>query len=183
MLKYKIQGTPNPKARKYVLSEEVKAQGKISYKDQSECAHIPLAYYLLGITGISQVHFFENVLTFTQDGDHTWQDLDGEIQTVLFKQIKEHDIFFEESLLKDDPKKKEYTGELKVIDKILDETIRPSLQFDGGDVNLVAYENEILSIEYQGACNDCPSSQAGTLAAIEQILKENYSDTIQVAVL
>lgn len=183
MLKYKIQATPNPNARKYILSEEVKAQGKVSYTDQSECAHIPLAYYLLSINGLKQVHLFENVVTITQDGEQNWQDLDNEIQKVLFKQIKEHDIFFDESLGKDEPKKQEYTGELAKISAILDETIRPSLQFDGGDVNLIGLENEILTIQYEGACNDCPSSQAGTLAAIEQVLRENYNDTLQVAVV
>lgn len=183
MLKYKIQGTPNPNARKYILSEEVKAQGKVTYKDQADCAHIPLAYYILGLNGIKQVHLFENVLTLTQNGDENWSDLDEKVQEVLFKQIKGHDIFFEDSLAKPEEKRQAHTGELLIIDQILDETIRPSLQFDGGDVHLVSLENNVLSIEYQGACNDCPSSLAGTLAAIEQIIHEKYSEKLQIAVL
>lgn len=174
MLKYKIQGTPNPNARKYILSEEVKAQGKVSYKDQSECAHVPLAYYLLGLKGIKQVHFFENVLTLTQEGQSDWSELDQEIQETLFKQIRDHDIFFQDSLVKVEQKRQTHTGDLLVIDKILDETIRPSLQYDGGDVTLVSLEDNILSIQYQGACNDCPSSLAGTLAAIEQAIRDGY---------
>jgi Fe-S cluster biogenesis protein NfuA len=183
MLKYKIQGTPNPNARKYILSEEVKAKGKVSYKEQSECAHIPLGYYLLGIEGIKQVHFFENVLTLTQDGERNWSELDDRIQTVLFKQMEGHDIFFEESLGKPEPQRKAYAGELRVIDEILDKTIRPSLQLDGGDVHLVELEDNILTISYEGACNECPSSKAGTLAAIEQVLREGYSPDLHIAVL
>ena len=182
MLKYKIQGTPNPNARKYILSEEVKAQGKVSYKEQSDCAHIPLAYYLLGVEGIRQIHFFENVITLTQDGERDWSDLDDKIQIVLFKQMGDHDIFFEESLGQDESTREVYTGELLTISEILDDTIRPSLQMDGGDVHLVSLDGTTLTIEYQGACNDCPSSKAGTLAAIEHVLRERYNPGLMIKV-
>ena len=104
MLKFKMQGTPNPNARKYILNEEVKALGKVTYKTQEECAHVPLAYYLLGIEGLKQVHLFENIITITQDGTCDWSELDHIIQACLIKQMTDHDIFFEDSLIKPEEK-------------------------------------------------------------------------------
>ena len=169
MLKFRMQGTPNPNARKYILSEEVKAMGKVTYKEQSECAHVPLAYYLLGLEQIKQVHLFENIVTITQEGGYDWSEIDPLVQASLIKHMSAHDIFFEDTLMKPEKKRQTLTGELLKIDKILDETIRPSLQMDGGDVNLLSLDDNILCIQYQGACSDCPSSLSMTLAGIESV--------------
>jgi Fe-S cluster biogenesis protein NfuA len=37
--------------------------------------------------------------------------------------------------------------------------IRPSLQADGGDVELVDVENGIVRVRLTGACGGCPMSQ------------------------
>ena len=70
--------------------------------------------------------------------------------------------------------------ELKKISDILDRTIRPALQADGGDLDLVAYDGPTLSFRYQGACGGCPSALTGTLMAIRHILQQEYSPNIQL---
>jgi Fe-S cluster biogenesis protein NfuA len=53
------------------------------------------------------------------------------------------------------------------------ELIRPSLQADGGDVELVdVNEDGVVSVELQGACNGCPLSSMTLANGIERILKE-----------
>ena len=69
------------------------------------------------------------------------------------------------------------------MDAILDRTIRPSLQADGGDVELVDFEKNILTVQYQGACGGCPSSMTATLDAIRQILRDETSLPIEVVVV
>ena len=61
--------------------------------------------------------------------------------------------------------------ELQQIEDILDRTIRPGLQADGGDLQVLSLENNKLEIAYQGACGGCPSAFMGTLEAIENILQ------------
>ena len=185
MLRFRIQNTPNPKARKYITSEELKAEGKVSYRSIEECRHVPLAVLLLELRGVNQIHFFENVLTITQDGSIDWVLLDQAIQDTVSQNILEHDIFFVDhpSSEANKQKKKELSGDLLLIDNILEETIRPSLRMDGGDVELISFEDDILTIKYQGACNDCPSSMSMTLGAIQNILTEKFRETIQVVVV
>ena len=98
MLKFRIQSTPNPSARKYILSEEVKAEGKISYREPETCAHIPLVHALLSLSAVRQVHLFQNVVTITQDGAQAWTELDSHVQTVICETFDHHDPHFIESL-------------------------------------------------------------------------------------
>lgn len=181
MLQFRIQSTPNPNARKYIVNQDLKADGKVSYQSPRDCPHVPMATALLQIPGISQVHFFANVLTVTQNGHMDWAFVDESIQSVMTDRISDHDINFADQ----DPdaatqKRAELTPELRTIDEILDRTIRPGLQMDGGDVEVLDLEGHILTVRYLGACGGCPSSMTGTLEAIKSILRDEYHGDLEV---
>lgn len=58
------------------------------------------------------------------------------------------------------------------VEKILAE-IRPNLQMDGGDVELVEVTNEgIVKVKLTGACGGCPMSILTLKMAIEKRLKD-----------
>jgi len=50
--------------------------------------------------------------------------------------------------------------------------IRPSLQADGGDVELVDVKEGIVSLRLKGACAGCPMSTMTLKNGIERVLKE-----------
>lgn len=53
------------------------------------------------------------------------------------------------------------------------DSIRPSLQADGGDVELVdVTEDGIVRVRLQGACQGCPMAQMTLKNGIEQVVKE-----------
>ncbi len=55
--------------------------------------------------------------------------------------------------------------------------IRPALQADGGDVQLVDInEKGIVMVKLQGACAGCPMSQMTLKMGIEKILKQNVPE-------
>ena len=60
---------------------------------------------------------------------------------------------------------------LKVLEKI-----RPSLQADGGDVELVSIENGVVKVRLQGACAGCPMSQMTLRNGIEKVLKQEVPE-------
>lgn len=62
-----------------------------------------------------------------------------------------------------------------VIDKI-----RPSLQADGGDVELVSVEDGTVKVRLQGACKGCPMSQMTLKNGIEKILKQEIPEVERV---
>jgi Fe-S cluster biogenesis protein NfuA len=55
--------------------------------------------------------------------------------------------------------------------------IRPALQADGGDVQLVDInEKGVVMVKLQGACAGCPMSQMTLKMGIEKILKQNVPE-------
>lgn len=61
------------------------------------------------------------------------------------------------------------------------EQIRPSLQADGGDVELVdVTEDGIVKVRLTGACGTCPFSTMTLKAGIERILKKEIPEVKEV---
>lgn len=60
--------------------------------------------------------------------------------------------------------------------------IRPALQADGGDVELVDVDKErgIVRVQLQGACSGCPSSQITLAMGIERAIKEKVPEVKEV---
>ncbi|MGM0484848.1 MAG: NifU family protein [Candidatus Krumholzibacteriota bacterium] len=58
------------------------------------------------------------------------------------------------------------------IEKVI-EQIRPNLQADGGDIELVDVEDGVVKVKLKGACNGCPMSQITLSRGVEQVLKKN----------
>lgn len=54
------------------------------------------------------------------------------------------------------------------------EKIRPSLQQDGGDIELVGVsEDGVVTVRLTGACGGCPMSQMTLQHGVEKLLKEH----------
>ena len=59
--------------------------------------------------------------------------------------------------------------------------VRPMLQADGGDVELVSVdENGLVKVKLTGACAGCPMSQMTLKNGIERILKEQVPEVTSV---
>lgn len=63
------------------------------------------------------------------------------------------------------------------IEKIIDEQIRPGLQMDGGDIELVDVDSDgIVKVRLKGACGGCPMSQITLTMGVEKKLKEEIPE-------
>ncbi len=61
------------------------------------------------------------------------------------------------------------------------EKIRPSLQADGGNVELVEVtEDGVVKVKLIGACSGCPMSQMTLKAGIERLLKQEVPEVKEV---
>jgi Fe-S cluster biogenesis protein NfuA len=57
------------------------------------------------------------------------------------------------------------------VEKVL-ESIRPALQADGGDVELVDIDGGVVKVRLMGACGGCPMATMTLKGGIEAALKE-----------
>ena len=58
--------------------------------------------------------------------------------------------------------------------------IRPMLQMDGGDVELVEVEDGIVKVRLTGACGGCPMAAMTLKRGIEAKMKEEIPDLKEV---
>ena len=60
--------------------------------------------------------------------------------------------------------------------------IRPALQNDGGDVELVDVDEEkkIVKVKLTGACGSCPMSQMTLRMGVERVLKQEVPEIAEV---
>lgn len=59
--------------------------------------------------------------------------------------------------------------------------IRPALQADGGDVELVEVTDDgVVKVALQGACRGCPMSQLTLANGVERVLKEQIPEVSRV---
>lgn len=176
-----VQETPNPNAVKFISQYVVKSFGKSQYHTPEEAEHNPLASALLALEGVLTVFFFDNYITLTKAPETPWDGLTAEVLELLQARLPEHDPDYNDPQTGPSAKPVQELGpELQQISDILDRTIRPYLAADGGGLRLVSLEDDILTIEYEGACGSCPSSAGGTLMAIESILRDEYHPDVRV---
>lgn len=57
------------------------------------------------------------------------------------------------------------------VNEVLDE-LRPMLIADGGDIDLIAIEDGIVSVRLRGACAGCPAAATTLYEGVERLLKE-----------
>jgi Fe-S cluster biogenesis protein NfuA len=73
-----------------------------------------------------------------------------------------------------------------VQDKIKDviETIRPRLQADGGDIELVSVEEDMtVKVRLQGACRGCPGARMTLKMGVERVLKDQVPEVKEVVAI
>ncbi|MFZ4714397.1 MAG: NifU family protein [Bacteriovoracaceae bacterium] len=176
-----IQPTPNPNALKFILETPVKNVGKSTYKKPTDAVNNPMAGALFTIRGIDQIHFFSNVITITKFGYEDWEEIENRVIQGITEKMPTHNADYEDPNPEEE-RRKLMTPEMIKIEAILDKRIRPGLQGDGGDLQVLKYDaaDDVLLIKYQGACGTCPSSTTGTLEAIKGILRDEFNPDIEV---
>ncbi|MGB9629738.1 MAG: NifU family protein [Thermodesulfobacteriota bacterium] len=65
------------------------------------------------------------------------------------------------------------------VERALDK-IRPALQADGGDIELVDVVDGVVKVKLTGACGGCPMSQMTLKMGVERILKQQVPEVKSV---
>ena len=63
------------------------------------------------------------------------------------------------------------------------EKVRPFLQRDGGDIELIDVQDGIVKVRLQGACGSCPMSMMTLKMGVEKQLKEEIPEVKEVVAI
>lgn len=70
---------------------------------------------------------------------------------------------------------------LDKIEKVVDERIRPSLEMDGGGIDIIGLDEKKLSVQLHGACAHCPHAIETLKGGVERVLKAMVDQDIVVS--
>lgn len=170
-----IESTPNPNAKKFVLKEPLSYGLTRSFDNATQAANDPLADKLFSIPHVSNVFYVDRWITVTQDGGADWPDLlkriAAPIRAAPAAIATSIDSNYAKAARPNLDLSPEDEARLAKINSLLDERVRPALMSDGGDIEVWGLSGNQLQIHYQGACGSCPTSLAGTLGAVENLLR------------
>ena len=60
------------------------------------------------------------------------------------------------------------------------EEIKPKIQADGGDIELVGIENGVVKVRLKGACVGCPMSALTLKQGVERLIKQKIPEVKSV---
>lgn len=69
---------------------------------------------------------------------------------------------------------------IHMIEELIQTRIRPALQQDGGDIELVDINQDIVSVRLKGACATCPSATQTMRSFIEKELQKSVSRKLRI---
>ena len=178
-----IQETPNPNAVKFILKEPVSYGTSHSFKTAEDAAGNALAKSIFDAGNVVSVFYMDKMITVEKTDEAEWDEILPELAVPIraaeavastngANAAKEVGGAIA-AALSDNP-------QIAQINELLDERIRPYLASDGGWLEILDLEDKTLKIRYEGACGSCPSSLTGTLAAIENMIKEEIDPEIEV---
>ena len=63
---------------------------------------------------------------------------------------------------------------VETVEALFDDMVRPALQADGGDIQLVRVDGFDVHVRLMGACSSCPSSTVTMKMGVERLLEEEF---------
>lgn len=175
-----VQETPNPDALKFILDSQLLAIGVRQFDDKKSAQGDTLAQPLFALGDVMSVFYADNFVTVTKFPELRWKDVQPKIEKIIGStQIIIENVNPAGATAKTStPEEQEL---LKKINTVLDNNVRPALAGDGGGLQVLGLEGTTLWIHYQGACGSCPSASAGTMNAIQNLLRRMVDPRLTVA--
>ena len=175
--------TPNPNAVKFLPNMHFFESGTVEFlKESDQLDQSPIAKKLFDIEGIDIVMIGFNFISVTKNQTAEWEVLLEKIRDTIIGHLENDEQVINLDYVEEiRQKKNENASEIEIkIRKILDDEIRPAIAMDGGDVELKSFNNGIVTLHLQGACSTCPSSTMTLKMGIENRLKSEIPEVVEV---
>ncbi len=177
-----LGGLPEQKMHCSVMGREALLAAIANYKGQSrESLASPLVCECFGVTEDEiERAVRENRLTTREQVTHYTKAGGGcgscheRIEAILAKLRREVDV-----AIAAPTKKLTNLQKMRLVEETIERQIRPELQKDGGDIQLVDLEGNRVMVSLRGVCKGCPSAGI-TIKGIEQRLKDMVSQDLVV---
>ena len=180
-LELQAMPTPNPNSIKFLLNVEFLAYGSLNFDSKEKAETSPLAKKIFEIEGMQGVMVGTNFVSIIKTEEAGWENILEDATNIIKNMIESEETLLDKKLIEDALSKKGDDSEIVTkIKHILDTEIRPAIAMDGGDCAFQGYDKGIVTLELQGACSSCPSSVMTLKMGIENRLREEIPEVLEV---
>ena len=176
--------TPNPATLKFLPGRPVLTHGTLDMRDQAAAAQSPLAERLFGIEGVNGVFFGSDFIAVTK-ADGEWQQLKPAILGAIMEHFMSNAPIVRDEGATPSAGDDEFfePGDIETvttIKELIETRVRPAVANDGGDITFRGFKDGVVYLDMKGACAGCPSSTATLRHGIQNLLKHNVPDVVEV---
>jgi NFU1 iron-sulfur cluster scaffold homolog, mitochondrial len=162
----RTEPTPNPNAMKFVLAF---SQGRTSatYPRDKRAEAPAIIAELFDIDSVESVFTLDTFVTITRAPEADWDDIVPRAREILSK-LTPPQLSASKGPASDKLEDR--------LEHFIRTDVAPFLQADGGDIDLLGFEDGIVLVRLVGACGTCPSSIATLQGGVERRLKEQFRE-------
>ena len=176
------EDTPNPATMKFLPGRPVMGDGTADFPDRDSAGRSPLADRLFDVEHVTGVFLGSDFVSVTKAETGDWQLMKPAILGVIMEHFIAGRPVIEgaaEAIEEDeiDPADQEVVGQIK---ELLDTRVRPAVAMDGGDITFKGFQQGVVYLAMQGACQGCPSSTMTLKMGIENLLKHYIPEVVEV---
>lgn len=121
----------------------------------------------------------EEITNFTKAGGGCGGCLE-ELEAILRQELGKADPVEKQASAAPVTKPMSNIQRMQEIIRTVDEIVRPRLKQDGGDIELIDIEQDIVTVALRGMCTDCPSSRLTLEGFVQQTLRDQVDRNIVV---
>ena len=180
-----LGGLPKEKMHCSVMGREALEAAIANYRGQPlPMAQGEVVCECFGVTDLeikravaeSNLTSVEEVTNFTKAGGGCGKCHDRIMELILEVRKEQH----AERKSAEKPKRLTNIQKIKLIEEVLEREIRPALRKDGGDIELIDVDGDVVMVSLHGACSSCVASQTTLKEYVEKKLRELVTDTLVV---
>jgi Fe-S cluster biogenesis protein NfuA len=173
--------TPNPRTLRFALDRTINERGGKNFPDPFTASGSPLSQRLFRVEGVAAVYVGRDFVTVTKTEALAWTEA---LVDAIVAAIREHLASGEPAVRGEVSSHAAAAGDIEArIHRILDEEIRPAVAMDGGDIIFLGYHEGVVELHLEGSCSGCPSSLITLKMGIEQRLREEIPEIVDVVAM
>eukprot|EP01064_Diplonema_japonicum_P005524 TRINITY_DN13676_c2_g1_i1.p1 TRINITY_DN13676_c2_g1~~TRINITY_DN13676_c2_g1_i1.p1 ORF type:complete len:293 (+),score=68.19 TRINITY_DN13676_c2_g1_i1:101-979(+) len=183
-----VDHTPNPDCLKFSPETDeddimLLDHGVVMDISKLNAEKSPLAETIFQIDGIVSICIADYWLTVTKQSERDWEELSPLITDAIKdwkisgEPITDEEVFGNEDTEIDENFDVEVVQAIKELVKT---RIRPGVQQDGGNIKYIGFEDGVVLLLMQGACQSCPSSSATLKGGIEKMMMHWIPEVLEV---
>lgn len=175
----RLEFTPNPATLKYVINRPLLDRGTANFTDAAAAAASPLPRRLFAVPGVTAVMVGPAFVTVTRRDDVDPVALHDGVHEALHAHFASGEATVDPAVLEQAP----VDGSDPIVAKIreiIEDEVRPAVAMDGGDITFERFQDGIVYVWMKGACSSCPSSTMTLKMGIENRLREEIPEVIEV---